>query len=191
MTIRKDTADSADITAKYLRQGKVVIIPTDTIYGFSGTVPASKDSIIRLKGRDEGKPFIELIARPEDLQNLTPDRINSKLLALWPGAITIIVRNFAGGTTAFRCPGDAWLRAVIEKNGAPVYSTSVNRAGEPALKTIAEIENVFGTLADLIVDDGDCVEGQASTIVDASKDVYRIVRQGAVEIPVFCMKSNN
>lgn len=183
MTIRKDAPESAKKTAEILRNNGVVIVPTDTIYGFSGIVPSSKEQIIAAKGRDEGKPFIELIAKPEDLANYTTDTINPELLAFWPGAVTIIVNNRSGGTTAFRCPGDSWLREVIEQAGAPIYSTSVNKSGEPALKTIAEITSVFGDIADLIVDAGDCAQGMASTLIDATEDAYRVIRQGAVIIP--------
>lgn len=189
MIVRKSEADSAVIAARFLREGKLTVLPTDTIYGFSGIVPAASERIIAAKGRDEGKPFIQLIARPEDLALHCADALNPELLALWPGAVTVIVRNRAGGTTAFRCPGDQWLRTVISLTGAPIYSTSVNRAGEPAIKAIGAIEAEFGGVADLIVDDGDHPEGMASTLVDATGSVYRIVRQGAVAIPERCLRS--
>ena len=183
MIISKSSSDSADIAARFLRENKLIIIPTDTIYGFSGIVPGSASLIIAAKGRDEGKPFIQLVSSPASLAKYTRDRINPSLLSLWPGAVTIIVGNLNGGTTAYRCPGDAWLRSVIEKTGAPIYSTSVNKAGEKALKTIREIIDEFGQIADLVVDDGDHAEASASTIVDATGDVYRIIRQGSVVIP--------
>jgi L-threonylcarbamoyladenylate synthase len=182
MVISRKSSDSADCAAQFLREGRLVIIPTDTIYGFSGIVPGANALIIKAKGRDEGKPFIQLIARSKDLARYSDDTINPSLLALWPGAVTIIVRNKEGGTTAFRCPGDAWLRSVLEKTGAPVYSTSVNRAGEASLKKIGDIITQFGAIADLIVDDGDHPEAAASTIIDATGDVYRVIRQGAVQV---------
>jgi len=183
MVVSRNLPDSADRAAHALREKKLIIIPTDTIYGFSGIVPDSNDLIIRAKGRDEGKPFIQLIAEPSDLMRFTEDRINPDLLSLWPGAVTIIVRHKTGGTTAFRCPGDVWLREVLAKTGSPVYSTSVNRAGEPALRRIADIISAFGTVADLIVDDGDHETSSASTIIDTTGAQYRIIRQGAVTIP--------
>lgn len=183
MIVKKNTANSAQIAADILKNAKVAILPTDTIYGFSGIVPVAAPEIHRIKGRDEGKPFIQLISSPKDLGAYSDARINPGLLSLWPGAVTIIVRNREGGTTAFRCPGDAWLRDVIGKTGAPIYSTSVNKAGEPALKTIARILEVFGQSVDLIVDDGDHEEAAASTLVDATGDTYKIIRQGSVNIP--------
>ena len=183
MIIQKNNPESIDITATYLKNAKLVIIPTDTIYGFSGIVPEGNELIIKAKGRDEGKPFIQLISSPEDLDQYSPDMLHKDLKALWPGAVTIIVRNNFGGTTAFRCPGDKWLRSVIQKTGKPIYSTSVNKAGEAALNTISEICAIFGMTADLIVDNGDSAESIASTIIDATNCACRIIRQGAVKIP--------
>lgn len=183
MVISRKSSESVECTARFLREGKLVILPTDTIYGFSGIVPDANRLIISAKGRDEGKPFIQLLANAEGLSLHTKDKIRPELLALWPGAVTIIVRNIDGGTTAYRCPGDEWLRAVLIKTGTPVYSTSVNRAGEAPLRLIGDIIAQFGGIADLIVDDGDNQDAAASTIVDATGDTYRIIRQGAVSVP--------
>lgn len=189
MVIRKSDSGSAETAARFIAEKKLVIIPTDTIYGFSGIVPDSAPRIIEAKGRDEGKPFIQLIASPQDLSRHTADRIHPGLLAFWPGPVTVIVRNISGGTTAFRCPGDAWLRKVIELSGAPIYSTSVNRSGQAALKTIAEIRREFGNVADLIVDDGDHPDGLASTLIDATGSEYRVIREGAVSVPAAYLHS--
>lgn len=188
MIIRKDDSDSAEIAAKYLRERKTAVLPTDTIYGFSGVAPDTKGRIIAIKGRDEGKPFIELIPDPSFVADRMKDRVNPDLLALWPGAVTIIMNTKDGTTTAFRCPGDPWLRKVLELTGAFVYSTSVNRSGEKALVAIEDIAREFGTDVDLIVDAGNPSESRASTIVDATKDEYRIVRQGSVIVPEHCLR---
>jgi len=189
MIVSKNDPKSARITAEYLRNRKLVILPTDTIYGFSGLVPDASPLIIAAKGRDEGKPFIQLIARTEDLRIYTGDRINPELLALWPGAVTIIVRNLSGGTTAFRCPGDPWLRDVLSLTEAPVYSTSVNRAGSPALNGIEEIIREFGAVADLVIDAGDHQNPVPSTIVDATGTEYRVLREGAISVSPTCLRA--
>ena len=143
MILSKNAPESARITAEFLRDNRLVIIPTDTIYGFSGIVPDASSLIIEAKGRDEGKPFIQLIAHPEDLAAHTETKIHPGLLGLWPGAVTVIVPVAGGNTTAFRCPGDPWLREVLRLTGKPVYSTSVNRAGNPALNKIDDIIREF------------------------------------------------
>ncbi|MBR1615767.1 MAG: L-threonylcarbamoyladenylate synthase [Treponema sp.] len=194
MICRKCDEQSAQIAIDYIRRGKVVVLPTDTVYGFSGIVDGRHysyhtDAKIReLKGRDEGKPFIQLISSPADLKKYTRDVVPDSLLAKWPGPLTIIVHTFLKGengpftTTAFRCPGDEWLRKVIAGCGAPIYSTSVNRSGEPVLDNIAQIKHEFKSV-ELIVDDGDKKGGIPSTIVKVEEDgSVSVVRQGAVKV---------
>ncbi len=85
-------------------------------------------------------------------------------------------------TVAFRCPGDEWLRTVIERCGAPLYSTSVNRSGSPVLETFDEIKAEFEEEADVIVDDGDKKGSLPSTLILLEEDGFKILRQGAVKI---------
>lgn len=191
MIINKSDENSAELVAESLKKGEIVIIPTDTVYGFSGIVDeeASTDGKIRaIKGRAETKPLIQLIAKPEDIFNHTDDKIPAKLLEKWPGALTIIVHNKktkADGTiptTAYRCPGDAWLRHVIELAGAPIFSTSVNRSGCPVLDTVSAIRSEFENETALIVDDGDKKNALPSTLVMLENDSIKVLRQGYVKI---------
>ena len=191
MICRKSDKESVSIAVSYLRRGKVVILPTDTVYGFSGIVDGrhysfhTNQEICRIKGRDESKRLIQLIAEPSDVKKYTRDLIPDELFARWPGPLTIIVHTFAEDgnfeTTAFRCPADDWLRQVIKECGAPVYSTSVNKSGEQNLSTIAEIKETFGKDVPLIIDDGDKKGAVPSTIVSLSTEgKMEILRQGAV-----------
>lgn len=180
--IKKSDPDSVKITAEILKEGGVVIIPTDTVYGFSGIVPGTDDRIRAIKGRAETKPMIQLIARPEDLQLYTNDTVSADLLQKWPGALTIIVNNKSSGTTAFRCPGDQWLRQVIAACGEPIYSTSVNRSGQPVLDSEEAIIKEFAGQVDLIVKDGDKKGAKPSTIVSITDGQINVLRQGDVRI---------
>lgn len=199
MIIKKSDQESAVRVAEVLKEGKIVILPTDTVYGFSGIVStntgASQKSdcptdvkIRAIKGRSETKPLIQLIAKPEDIFLHTDDKLPQKLLEKWPGALTIIVHNkeaSADGTfstTAYRCPGDAWLRRVIELCGSPIYSTSVNRSGQPVLDTVSEICSEFEEETALIVDDGDKKNALPSTLVMLEGSAVKILRQGEVKI---------
>lgn len=185
MIIQKNSQKSELITADYIKQGKLVIIPTDTIYGFSARVPDCSTVIKTIKGREDNKPFIELIALPQDYKKYTDEKIPPELLALWPASLTIIIRKkkeLGGGTVALRCPDDEWLRTVINYSGSPIYSTSVNRSGSPALWKIADIIEEFGKDVPLIVTDGDKKGGVPSTIVDVSDGRIRLVRVGAVNL---------
>ena len=187
--ICKSDEDSAATTAEVLKAGGVVIIPTDTVYGFSGIAvsepvegPSTDDRIRIIKGRSETKPMIQLIAKPEDLANYTDDTVPAGLLQKWPGALTIIVNDRRGGTTAFRCPGDEWLRRVISLCGGPIYSTSVNRSGQPVLDQEAAIIKEFAIEVDLIVKDGDKKGAKPSTIVNITDGEIKVLRQGDVQL---------
>lgn len=193
MICRKCDEMSSQIAVDYLRRGKVVVLPTDTVYGFSGIVDGrhysfhTYEKICALKNRDEKKNLIQLIADPADVKKYTRDVIPDYLLEKWPGPLTIIVHTFAEDgnfeTTAFRCPGDEWLRKVIRGCGAPIYSTSVNKSGEPNLDNIQQIKNEFGKDVELLVDDGDKKGGLPSTIVSINENgEVSVLRQGAVVI---------
>ena len=199
MVIKKDDKNTAQQVADSLKNGSVAILPTDTVYGFSGIVDLTTatahyetDKKIRsIKGREENKPLIQLIAHPEDIKLYTDAEIPATLLEKWPGPLTIIVpiknpspyaqpENYK--TVAFRCPGDAWLREVIAETGAPIFSTSVNRSGSPVLDTIEEIKKEFGQEADLIIDDGDKKGGIPSTLVSILDGTVKVLRQGSVQL---------
>jgi L-threonylcarbamoyladenylate synthase len=201
LIIKKDSPFSSEKTARVLREGARVIIPTDTVYGFSALAPlrgeaayeARKNAaaISDIKGRDgEAKPLIRLVARPEDIFFYAADPIPASLLRKWPGALTVIARLknelvFEGGSAedascAFRCPADAWLCDVIERAGAPIFSTSANRTGQPVITKIERIIEEFSRDVNLIVDGGDTKEALPSTIVAVSTNALTVVRQGAV-----------
>jgi len=199
--IKKENPDSLSRTVEVLKKGGIVIIPTDTVYGFSGIVDLksaashyeSDGQIGSIKGRAESKPLIQLIAKPQDLRLYTDEEIPESLLAKWPGPLTIIVRVKKAspladtaipeaGTIAFRCPGDQWLRKIIEETGAPIFSTSVNRSGQQVLDTEAAIIKEFASEVNLIVTDGDKKGAKPSTIVSLTDGKIEILRQGDVII---------
>ena len=188
MILNKSDENSVKECVSYLKQSKILIIPTDTVYGFSGiAVPGKQEDtdfkIKKIKGREQTKPFIQLIASPEALKSYTDDKIPSDLLSYWPGPLTIIVNNKqTGTTTAFRCPGDAWLRNILKELDCPVYSTSVNRSGFPILDSESEIINEFEKDVDLIITDGDKKNALPSTIVSVCDGELKVLRQGAVEL---------
>lgn len=191
MIILRSDSDSVECVSRVLLEGSVVVLPTDTVYGFSGVVPESEDVIRKIKGRDETKPFIQLIAEPEDIYRYTDEVLPDQLLAMWPGALTVIVplkkRLITGEsevtTVAFRCPGDGWLRQIIKAVGKPIYSTSVNRSGQPVLSSVLEIDKEFGGEVKLIVDGGSTENALPSTLVKFEKGKCIILRQGNVCIP--------
>lgn len=196
MTVSKDDSKSVEITADILKNGGVAVLPTDTVYGFSGIVDLEGQTnyktdvrIRSIKGRAETKPLICLISKPEDVKLYTNDKIPSSLLSKWPGALTIIVHTKPDcrlseklPTVAFRCPGDPWIRKVIELCGAPIFSTSVNRSGQPVLDTVEAIQNEFANEVELIINDGDKKGALPSTLVSIENGEVKVLRQGSVNV---------
>ncbi len=201
MILHKSDPLSIEQTADTLKTGGIVIIPTDTVYGFSGIVDLKNSAtsfetdskIHAIKGRAETKPLIQLIAKPEDIRLYTDDTILDALLEKWPGPLTIIVHIKKDsplspsaipetGTVAFRCPGDAWLREIIASCGAPIFSTSVNRSGQPVLDSSSAIAAEFAREVDLIIDDGDKKGALPSTLVTIENGQVRVLRQGSVQV---------
>lgn len=224
--VLKKSRDAIKSVVDALKGGNVVILPTDTIYGFSGVAGTAFDAARKiqcLKGRDKDKPFIELIADAADVKSITNDVIPQSLLNLWPAPLTIIVKkacnksaplnndncakyhnslkadtavnkgaskaaikcesdSCALPTVALRCPKDEWLRTVIRCLGHPIYSTSVNIAGDPPLVKISDIIDRFSKTIPLIIDDSDNLNSAPSTIVRVTRDGYELVRRGALDI---------
>ncbi len=196
MICRKEAGDSVARTYECLKSGGVCILPTDTVYGFSGIVDLREgnyfktdDRIRLIKGREESKPFIQLIACPEDIRKYSDVPLPQRLLSKWPGSLTVIVpvkedcplANFQR-TVAFRCPGDEWLRKIIALCDAPIFSTSVNRSGQKNLETEEEIVREFGDEVDLVVLNGDTRGALPSTLVAVGGGEIKVLRQGAVII---------
>ena len=195
MTLPKSEGASAEAAAKVLREGKIAVLPTDTVYGFSAvSVLQGKKSgldlkIDQIKKSAASKPLIELISDPMDVCKYAGQEIPSKILKKWPGALTVLVKNndwykalTGREATAFRCPGDEWLRRVISLCGGPIYSTSVNISGQPVLETEADILRDFGGLVDLYVSDGDKKNALPSTLVSLLDGEPKVLRQGAVRL---------
>ncbi len=198
MLLQKSDTNSIKLTSQVLKKGEIVIIPTDTLYGFSGIVSdtafnsyTTEEKILKIKGREKSKGLIRLIANPQDIFQYTDSHIPSKFLELWPAPLTLIVKEKnSSKTLAFRCPADAWLRELISQTEVSIYSTSVNYSNKPVLSDISEIRTEFEEKVALIVsldenvpaNSGKLLSGKASTIVSLVNQKPEILREGAVEI---------
>lgn len=187
MVIPKNDARSMTLCTRYLKRNRVIVVPCDTIYGFVGRVPDTDSRIRQIKGREEKKPFLMLIASP-DIRSFSETVIPPALSALWPGPLTMIVtlneqakRQLGFPTAAVRCPDDPFLIELIRSAGGWLYSTSVNRCGSPPLTDIASIAAEFADEVPLLVDGGS-LTGQPSTLLDLTVRPFRLLRRGALKI---------
>ncbi|MEW5814340.1 MAG: L-threonylcarbamoyladenylate synthase [Spirochaetota bacterium] len=183
MVIKKSNFNSKKITLSVLKSGGVVILPCDTIYGFHGKASVTERKIRKIKGSGELKPFLRLLANPSELLKYSTVKPDPRLLAFWPGPLTLVVPDRSGSTTAFRVPEDPFLGALLAELDEPLLSSSVNRSGTEPLWQVEKIIKEFEGEVDLIVEDGDLPGKLPSTILDISVTPYRIIRPGALRLP--------
>lgn len=183
------------IIAKKLRNGKIGVVPTDTIYGIAASAWSKKAvrQAYKVLKRNPEKPFIILISSLKDLAlfDIRIDNQTKKLLSmLWPGKISIILpvtsRKFqylhrGTKTLAFRVPQKPSLAKLLEKTG-PLISTSANPEGKKPAKTIAEARKYFGDKIDFYVSGGK-IKSPTSTLIEIKNSKVHVLRKGAVKIP--------
>nr|WP_075577216.1 L-threonylcarbamoyladenylate synthase [Olsenella timonensis] len=185
--------------AATLRDGGVVVLPTDSVYGICCAATPGNPAhgrIFDIKRRDRAQTLPWFVADVDDLARYGLD-VSARALRLaerlWPGALTIVVRASAevppeyaqpgdgGATIALRVPASDLDRAVVRALGVPLAQTSANTHGAPAATSGSGLDPAIVAAADLVLDAGPAPVGVASTIVDATSDELRILRAGALD----------
>ena len=180
--------------AEILVQGGVIGYPTETVYGLGCDAYNSKavERIFRLKQRDRRKALILIagdIMQISDMVETIPEAAERLINNFWPGPLTLIfesssrIKDCAFGrskTVAIRIPDSLICQELIKETGFPLVSTSANRSGEPASTTAQQVQSVFQSELDLIIDGGPTSETIPSTLVDITRTPARIVREGAI-----------
>ena len=193
-----DEPDSALIAAhRCIERGGVLLYPTATVYGIGGDA-RREDVALRiavLKGRDRDKPMLLLTDQWDRVTNWF-ERVTEmhRYLMHHPGSayLTILFEAsesapvmLRGGSPLIgvRRTAHPFCRALIERSGAPLISTSANRSGEPTARTVNEVPDDVRTGVDLLIDAGPSPSSEASTVVAVEDGRIRIVREGAVKKP--------
>ncbi len=179
-----------------LRQGQVIVYPTDTVYGVGCRIDdeGAVRRLYEMKGRPATEPLPVLLADPAQLEayvrgiSAAARRLISRF---WPGALTLIFRRserippvVAGGgdTVAVRVPAHPIPRALVRAIGIPIVGTSANSHGMRAPLTAQLAIYDLGDRVDLVLDGGRAVLGRESTVVDVTGEVPRVVREGALTV---------
>ncbi len=183
-----------------LRAGGAVVLATDTVYGLAvlPTDPRAVARVWALKDRPPDQPLAVLVADVAQAQALTAVDLSALgagsprgpwLAWAWPGSLTLVVPRSAaaadlhlGGdpdTIGIRCPADVLVRAVAAEVG-PLAATSANRHGEPTPTTADDASTSLAGDPDLVVDGGPAGT-VASTVVDLTGPVPRVLRAGALD----------
>ena len=178
---------AAGVTA--LREGDIVGVPTDTVYGLAADPwhSGAADRLFRLKGRPRSVELPVFVSGPEQALELvtalhSPAR--RVMEAFWPGPLTVVLPRRAevnadlgeeDATIGLRCPNHPVPLALCSQYG-PFATTSANKHQKPPATTAAEVVDQLPGV-DLVLDGGTCGDAP-STVVDATGEMLKLLRPG-------------
>jgi len=180
--------------AELLRAGKLVAIPTETVYGLAANAlnEAAVRQIFAAKGRPYSSPLIVHVAdlaMARDLALEWSPQAEALAARFWPGPLTIIVPKSekvpdivtAGlNSVALRMPGHPLALAVIRAARVPLAAPSANRFTQLSPTTAQHVRDALGDAVEFIVEGGPCTVGIESTVVSLTGQVPRILRPGMI-----------
>jgi L-threonylcarbamoyladenylate synthase len=177
-----------------LAAGKLIVYPTDTLYGL-GASATSADAVAALldaKDRPSGMPISVAVSSIEEVELLVDwtDAARAVARRLLPGPVTLLSHASAAarrglapvllgpdGSLGIRIPDHPVAREIARTAG-PITATSANRHGAPPCRSIAEARRVFGDLVAAYVADGPAPSGRPSDLVDLRGPAPRVVPRG-------------
>ena len=201
MSARYDCADTQQrdegltAAATAVQEGKLVVLPTDTVYGIGADAfqPDAVTALLAAKGRGRNMPPPVLVgtvraasALAESLGAYGQDLIDE----FWPGPLTLVFRSSptlqwdlgdALGTVALRMPMDPVALDLLRRTG-PMAVSSANKHGKPAATTAEDAQEQLGDAIDVYLDGGPSSDSVPSTILDLTGTVPRMLRAGAISI---------
>ncbi|EIZ81111.1 translation factor SUA5 [Novosphingobium sp. Rr 2-17] len=191
-------ADAAGIAqaAALLRDGGLVAVPTETVYGLAARADrdASVAAIYRAKGRPSFNPLIVHVVDVESAGAIAvlDERAERLAAAFWPGALTMVLplrpgANIAAAVTAglstvaLRCPAHPVMRDLIAACGLPLAAPSANRSGGVSPTRAAHVVASLGEGVDAVIDGGACEAGLESTIIALREGgSWQVLRPGPI-----------
>lgn len=185
---------SIDKAAKVVISGRLIVFPTDTVYGL-GCDPFDEAAVSRVfeAKRREAKPMPVLCGSLEQASRLVRLSNLGEELAreFWPGALTIVaplamkvpLALHAGtGSLGVRVPAHPDCLSLVLASGGYLVGTSANLSGSPPAATADEAARQVGDYVDLILDGGR-LDGTSSTVVRVDGDGVALLRSGPVRVP--------
>lgn len=182
--------------AELLRQGELVALPTETVYGIAADARNGEavSKIFVAKGRPQDNPLIVHVTGPEMLHGLVsevPERAQLLMAAFCPGPLTIIMPRgpevaaecCAGlDTVGIRMPSHPVARAVIEASGCAFAAPSANLSGKPSPTNAPDVFTDMDGRLPLILDGGECDWGVESTVVSVVGEKPTLFRPGHITL---------
>lgn len=192
----KNFKKEVEILAKAIKEGKVVVCPTDTVYGLLADARDEKAvrKLFKIKKRPEGKPtpiFVKDMKMAKQFAGISEGQ-EKFLKKVWPGKITVVLKRknrlpkilFGNKRTiGLRIPNYKLVNILLERLNFPLTGTSANISGEPPSTKIKEVIVQFRNQRnqpDLILDRGDLKPSLPSTVIDLTSKTPKILREGAV-----------
>lgn len=186
----------------YLRRGRAVVFPTDTVCGIGMSIQSAPDAgyLFKVKGRRSDKPLQWLVSNAKDIDRYAvdiPAYVKKLIDAFWPGGLTIVVKAApdvakeyvaADGTIGFRMPADEVALDLIRLAEGPLITSSANHSGSPAASAISSIDAKWLKDVDALVIHGfddarrAAVSPVASTVVDCTSSSPKILREGCISV---------
>jgi L-threonylcarbamoyladenylate synthase len=172
--------------ANVIREGGLVIFPTETVYGIAADFnnPVAMKRLREVKRRQDSKPFSILISHKGIIENYTgynDPRLYKLIDEYWPGPLTVIVPSRQEGETiGIRMPDNTIALRMVEQSQCTIAAPSANFEGEKPAETCQEALKVFDGLVDLVLDGGPVELGKSSSIVDFTQGAPKIIREGVI-----------
>ncbi len=196
--ILKKSSEALKIAVAVLKNGGVVICPTDTVYGFLADAANKKavEEIYKIKKRPKSKPLSLFVADFKMASEIAEiDARQAKILRkFWPGKYTFILKRkyttnskallftvygVRKDSIAIRIPNHSFLQKLLKKVNRPLVQTSVNISTQEPLNSPGQIIATFerNHLVGLIIDDGKAKNGKPSKIIDLTRQNATIIRK--------------
>jgi tRNA threonylcarbamoyl adenosine modification protein (Sua5/YciO/YrdC/YwlC family) len=193
--VQEETAVGVVQAIAALQQGRLVVLPTDTVYGIAADAfsPEAVEALLAAKGRGRDMPVPVLVGSLRGLDGLAADvtpTMRALVQAHWPGPLTLIVPAAPSlawdlgetrGTVAVRMPSHPVTLDILGTTG-PLAVSSANRTGSPPAATAQEAEQQLGEAVAVYLDAGSAGEAVASTIVDLTGPRPVVRRVGALPV---------
>lgn len=194
--VLKPTKENIRYCAKLIKDGEVVGMPTETVYGLAANAFDEKavNKIFEAKMRPADNPLIVHIADISMLKELTtsiPDIALAVCEKFWPGPVTIVLPKSdkiplvtSGGldTVGIRLPSNDVARELIKECGFPLAAPSANLSGSPSPTTAEHVYDDLNGRIPAILDDGSCSVGVESTVISFENDIIRLLRPGKISV---------
>ena len=192
---KKENLNLEEIT-EALRQGKVIVYPTETVYGLGCDVTdqIAVDKIFEIKQRQKNKPVLMVAASIDMVMEYVEwnEKLEELAQKYWPGPLTIVapVKTGCGlvrgvvsedDTVAFRVTEHHLAQELSEKLGKPIVSTSANISNQESSSDAENILAMFESQEakpDIVIDAGELPHRSPSTIIKVTNGEVEVLRQG-------------